>query len=282
MLKSILKGIYEAIPFKQALFSGLKAVYTPSKGVYQHLHFTGTIPVNFEGKSFRLHHHGEWMENEIFWEGMGGSWEATSFKLWAKLAPRAAVAIDIGAYEGIYAVMARVYNPTSQVFAFEPAAQMKLIAEKNMRLNNVQVDYLTLGLGNENGEIPAGVLPVRSLKPEPVKIIRLEDFILERNLQSVDLMKVDVDGSEDQVLLGMGPFLSQYMPDMLIEVLSSEAATKLEKVLGGLNYRRFHLLETSGKIIPIDALHAQDKSLDEVNYNFLVCKPATASFLGLA
>jgi len=83
MAKSVLKRIYRSIPFKREFYSLIQPVFSPSRSIYQHLHFEGPISLTVEpGKSFTMVHYGFALENDLFWAGLFGGWEKTSLRIW--------------------------------------------------------------------------------------------------------------------------------------------------------------------------------------------------------
>ena len=71
-----------------------------------------------------MRHYGFQLENEIFWSGLTNGWEKISTRLWIELSKNSKVIFDIGANTGIYSLVSKSINPTSQVFAFEPVKRV--------------------------------------------------------------------------------------------------------------------------------------------------------------
>src|SRR5262249_42109813 len=109
---------------------------------------------------------------------------------------------------------------------------------------------------------------------EVVPMSRLDFVIRSHGLDGLDLIKVDVEGHEPEVLEGMGPFLAESKPTLLIEVLSDSAGEKLEALLGPLEYLYFDLDEIGP---PRKRPHIRKSS----HWNYLVAQPAVAETLAL-
>ncbi len=64
--------VYDRSLYGQPVLSMLKPLRLPPS-VYRHLHFIGEFEVAIPGGgSFRIVHHGDEIENELFWEGLPG------------------------------------------------------------------------------------------------------------------------------------------------------------------------------------------------------------------
>ena len=119
-MKKLVKSIYRLLPYKKEVFTLLKFVWTPSKSIYQHLHFKGVFSVHINSiKKFRIKHYGFELENTIFWSGLTKGWEKESMKLWIRLCEDSDVIVDIGANTGVYSLVAKTVKPSSRVYAFK-------------------------------------------------------------------------------------------------------------------------------------------------------------------
>ena len=249
--------------------------------VYRHLHFIGEFEVATPRGPFRMFHHGAEIENELFWEGLPGRRERVSMELWMRLCQKARVILDVGANTGIYSLVAAVMNPGARVYGFEPITTLFERYEGNCRVNGFDVHTFRTALSNAAG---MGVMrgwvlekgtEARALDDEVVSTTRLDALIESCSLGPVDLAKIDVEGHEPEVLEGMGRFLAEFKPTLLIEVLSDSAGEKLEAFLGDLGYLYFDLDEVGP---PRLMRHIRASS----HWNYLVCSPATAGELGIA
>lgn len=172
-----------------------------------------------------------------------------------------AVFFDVGANIGIYSVVAGVRG--SRVHAFEPHSVNFERLKKNLTLNGVDFVAHKVGLGDTDHE---GTLNYRSLeagtsgsqvghnrsesgeeftplKSEPVEVRRLDSMRLEQP----DFIKIDVDGNEIQVLMGMVETLGSGVQSVQIEIHPRDDAdiTNLMRRLGYALSHRHHT--TSGK-----------------------------------
>lgn len=289
-LKKIIKLIYDILPFKKELFLLCKLVCKPPKYVYEHLHFKGVFNISIEGKKVKMNHFGYQLENEIFWSGIKGDREKVSMSLWIDLCKKSNSIMDIGSNTGIYALIAKTINPGAKVYAFEPVKRVYDKLKSNVELNKYDIvceqtavsSYCGKGvIYDQDTEHIYTVCVNKNIMPSTVNVIKteintisLEAYIKNKNIPKVDLIKIDVETHEAEVLKGMGDYLGQMHPVMLMEVLNDEVGEKIEEILNGKQYLYFNIDE---KTAPSMVEHIT-KSKD---YNYLICSREVAQRLRL-
>lgn len=164
--------------------------------------------------------------------------------------------IDVGANIGFTVFsMASKCSPEGKIYAFEPDPYNFLQLKNNKALNsfnNIEIFNLGAGLKKEqlklavNTENNRGGNRIKQNVSENyslVNIIKLDDFIVEKNIKKIDLIKIDVEGFEMNVLFGARQLLNQYMPVLFIELSDNNLreqgsdAAKLISFLIGLGYK---------------------------------------------
>lgn len=249
--KASLHAIYRRLPGKVALFSGLKRFWIP--GFYRRLQFDGPFTVRIDSShAFRMRHYNQYgIETEIFWKGLNHAWESVSISLWKQLVRPGALVLDIGANQGLYALITKCLCPSARVLAFEPLPSAFRALQANIALNNFEVECLALAAADFDGEAEfyspdAELTTEGSLiavevggatpRVQRVRAGKLASIIETRGIARVDLMKIDVEGSEVAVLRGMGPYLRQFRPAILIEVLRDGVGADIQDLVGELDY----------------------------------------------
>ena len=279
-MKKIFKKIYHLIPFKKGVFTIVKKIWTPSKNVFQHLSFHDTITLQAgEGKSFKMVHYGYTIENDLFWEGLYNGWEKYSLRIWSSLAEKSTVIFDIGSNTGVYSMLAKAINPQVTVHAFEPfrAVYNKLV--NNVTINEFQVKANCLAISNftgkaviytDNEDFAYSVTVNKNLwvkDKEPFKIdidtITLKDYIEKNKIDTIDLMKIDVETHEPEVMEGFAEYFLRFKPIILIEILNEDIAEKLNRYFDTALFDFYNIDERKG-IKKVDRLSKSD------DYNFLV------------
>ena len=113
---------------------------------------------------------------------------------------------DIGANVGSYSLLAATQS--SSVIAFEPGAEARQSLKRNAEINelsaNIRVVEKALSSWNGEGVLISGERPgVQKISHEgdgePIEVYRGDDL----NLPEPDVIKIDVEGEEVEVLLGM-------------------------------------------------------------------------------
>ncbi len=149
------------------------------------------------------------------------------------------IVIDAGANDGTFSIFA-AFLGAKKVYAFEPVSGALKKLTSNIKLNNFQnkIEVIQKGLGDKNkrskifsrffGDGGARFDGKREdFKiagfSEDVEIVTLDTFVEVNNISSVDFIKMDVEGFEEQVLRGalgtiikMKPILSlaaYHLPD---------------------------------------------------------------------
>src|SRR5690606_1549277 len=67
--------------------------------------------------------------------------------------------------------------------------------------------------------------------PTKIAVKTLSEILKEENLQSIDLIKIDVETHEAEVLEGFGEYIGVFSPVFLIEILTAKVAVKVNSIL---------------------------------------------------
>lgn len=142
--------------------------------------------------------------------------------------------LDIGSNIGYYALLeSKKIGHSGKVWAIEPSPENFSTLEENIKLQNVEnIKAFNFAIGDENGEVEFVISKksnwskVKS-KNDSIelddKIINvplktLDSFSIENNLKRVDLLRMDVEGYENKIILGSMQFLKQFKPTVMIEI----------------------------------------------------------------
>jgi FkbM family methyltransferase len=289
-MKAIARQVYARLPFKQPVFEVARRLVRMPEPVYRHLHFHGPFTTEIEGRSFQMLHHGYQVENELFWSGLQGGWERVSLTMWRQLCQQSAVIIDVGANTGIYSLVAKAFQPSAKVVAFEPVTRMYQKLLGNVELNGYDVICEELAVSNADGEATIYDLPTEAIYSvtlnenrnppsvptieKRVRTVRLDSYMKQKGIATVDLIKIDVETHEPQVVEGMGTVLRDSRPSMVIEILRDDIGQKVERLVAGLDYRYYNIDEKNPPRL-VKGISRSD------HYNYLLCRPEVAGSLGL-
>ncbi|MBI1343051.1 MAG: FkbM family methyltransferase [Terrimonas sp.] len=290
-MKKLLKSIYQVFPFKQQIFTAIRSVVNLPESIFRHLYFNGVFRVKAGDRAFfRIHHFGQVIENELFWKGLYGGWEKKSMEIWVQLCRNSKTIFDIGANTGIYSLAAKAVHPLATVYAFEPVHRVYERLVANMKLNNYDVHCIEKAASDYDGKAmiydshEEHILSVTVNKNisgtahelnEEIDTVQLKTFIDQHHIESIDLMKIDVETHEPEVLKGMGRFLATFKPVILIEILTQEIADTLNQQLSGLGYLYYYIDDENASTEKVDLI-TKRKSL-----NYLLCTQKEAAILSL-
>lgn len=143
---------------------------------------------------------------------------------------------DVGVNIGLTLLNFAKVCPNGVIIGFEPDSKNFLKAKKNLKLNNFDnVTVINKGLGdkpakmklfrvNENNAGMNRVLSDSASKNNAnlifneVEIITLDNFIQEKDIAQIDLIKIDVEGFELKVLNGAEQLMRKHLPILFIEL----------------------------------------------------------------
>jgi FkbM family methyltransferase len=289
-IKKFAKGLLPK-PVKKVVLESLRHVFVPSILVRNLLAHDGTFIVDVLGHDLVIQHTNRWIENDLFWRGLFG-YEGASMRAWLALAKRARTIVDVGANTGVFSLTARCVNPRAIIHSFEPNPEFYSTLEQNNDSNNARIVIHRSALSNEPGVLPmymphefAGNIYSSSLSKDhyfkhqqsnprifEVRVEVFDELAHRSAIENVDLIKVDAEGFDHNVLLGMEQTLLRDTPDVLIEIRSDEIGAGVEMLLPATKYRYFEIC-ADGTF----ALTGRLKPTAERNY--LVCTPLSAELL---
>lgn len=145
--------------------------------------------------------------------------------------------LDIGAGAGYFSALASdIVGPRGHVYSFEPSPVKSPALDKMVRNNpssNIVVN--SFGLSNEeavhnyyfrnNGDYPVDSLFNEFSKPSDrvaqITTKRLDDYLLDKQITNIGLIKIDVEGYEYFVLDGLRRFweLTDERPPIVCEIM---------------------------------------------------------------
>ena len=284
-MRNIARKVYRAIPFKQPMFEVLRRFSLPET-IYRHLSFQGVIDVEADDSSFRMRHYGYMIENEVFWSGLFGHWEGSSLRIWVKAARQAQSILDVGANTGLYALAAKAVAPQAAVTAFEPMERIRQKLRANVNLNGFDIVVDGTAVSDRDGDgimfdtpeeheisatLEGSASTGRTRNQVPVRLARLDTLVSDGTIPPPDLLKIDVEGHEPAVLRGMEAQLRERRPSLLIEVLGTEAADRVDAIVRPLSYQLFRMDPDGPRRI--------DRVLPAPGTNLFLCSAETAARL---
>ena len=256
------------------------------------LPYYGFVATTVEGHDLLLYSANDDNVARVYFYYGPDTYETLSMRIWQRLCQDAACIYDIGAFTGIYSLVARSANKTCKCVAFEPMPHIRHRANMNIVLNGLtgSIDVEAYALSNsvqiapfytsvgptimDSGGSIASRGHARAVSTDLVQVITLDEYLSRPGSQLPDLVKISVGFHEVAVLGGAQNLLQSTRPSMLIEVSKSET---LEGVLSALHSLDYHVFSVDDRSL---RLYSQDKdridgqdgygALDDV-HNIVAC-----------
>lgn len=169
--------------------------------------------------------------------------------------------LDIGANIGMVTVwLSSLVGQKGKVHAFEPNPGLHKMLEKTLEHNGISnVRMHQVALGSQEGRlelrIPHGNRGSASLIRNQnvancdiaqVPITRLSEIIKKEGIESIRLIKIDVEGFEGEVLKGGGEIFNTIRPEAIVFELNGEIAGEIRdepviKILRHFKYKFFSI-----------------------------------------
>jgi FkbM family methyltransferase len=192
-----------------------------------------------------------------------GVWDEATWLAIQRQLSGGATFVDIGAHEGYCSLKAaRIVGPNGRVLAIEPNPEMVRVLRDNVLASAATVisieplacsdseavaDLFVAGQFNTGSsslsETNAGLGgAVRTTYRVPT--CRVDSIVQRSGVSRVDVVKIDVEGSEFQVLKGAQETLARYRPVLVVElddVLLNTMATNSAEIIAFLESLQYRL-----------------------------------------
>jgi FkbM family methyltransferase len=184
------------------------------------------------------------------------------------------IVLDIGAHHGEFAVPLAYEMKTrqwsSKVWSFEPDPENFRCLQHNLSINGLSAhaELRMVAVSDQATESTELLCPfdnssntlsrnaayaigdeLPTVKRRLVKTVRIDD--IDFGPAAIAIVKIDIQGSEPDALLGAMATLTRHRPIVVVEVVESwPRAADVERILSGLGYT-IHGLAESGELVPI-------------------------------
>ncbi len=165
-------------------------------------------------------------------------YEIFELTLFAKYFADAHVIVDVGANIGNHTLFF-AHATNAKIHSFEPFPTSYQYLNKNISENMLGVDVYNMALGAESGELLMALDDKSNMGRAKItnkgdQVVRVESFD-SQDIKHVDFIKIDVEGFEDNVFLGMGKCLALDMPTIWVEI-NPENFDKVYNILNQFEY----------------------------------------------
>ena len=188
--------------------------------------------------------------------------------------------IDVGANIGIYTLEGSLaVGRTGRVISIEAAPSHIAALKENIKLNGINnVSLIESAVGDSTGFVTLtrprggnlGSFTAGSVEGDEVYSVPLgliDDLLKGQEISSIDLIKMDIEGSEYRALLGAAQTLTKYKPTLLIELnelalLGCRSSTReVKDLLRENGYRGWRIGRGAAQAIPDFQAHRCDECL---------------------
>ena len=167
-----------------------------------------------------------------------GAFEPDSVMFWNLSVRRGQVAIDVGSYSGLYALLAA--DQGAIAVAYEPNPLMVERLRCNAALNRLPVEIHPHAVSDKIERRPLwmrhGMTSAGRFKERAGAHSVDVDCVVLREPRRVCAIKIDVEGAELAVLRGAVDLIKRDYPAVIAEALSERAAQQLEDFMAALGY----------------------------------------------
>lgn len=204
----------------------------------------------------------DWVQQNLF---INKYYELAETKFWISFLENKKSVFDVGANVGYFSLLASelVKKNNGVVHSFEPVSKTFSRLEYNVQLNNASNVILNkialsssdgvinINVGNEDNWGMSSINQHEFLSGVTEKVVTqtMDDYVTKNNVQQIDAVKIDVEGSEFMVLKGMSNVLKTHRPIILVEILDvnlNKAGSTKEDIYNFLwqqNYESFKILD---------------------------------------
>jgi FkbM family methyltransferase len=210
----------------------------------------------------------------LFWNG-ADRYEYTP--IFEKLIKQCSSFIDVGSNTGYYSLLAGSCNKAIPVYALEPASAPLYFLKRNIQINNLdeRVTAHSVALSDKTGQIEffeldnpeqyhtkynlAGTgslisegLVNKKYSSHVVPAVTMDDFVIQQKIKSVDLIKLDTEGTENRILTSAHQTLTNHKPIIICETLFNTIEKELEAIMVKYGYEFYN--HKGGKLYKVETL----------------------------
>ena len=171
----------------------------------------------------------EHIQQQLFWYGY---YEKEVGDLLKRSVKPGDVFLDLGANIGYFSLLVANISPSAKVISFEPVAGLFQNLNDNIALNNIKnISTINVAVGEINEEKELFVSYPDNLgmssfhqpenfsgKTERVRVVTIDDWFETSGLPGIDIIKLDIEGSELAALKGMNEVLQEQKPVLIVEI----------------------------------------------------------------
>jgi FkbM family methyltransferase len=203
-----------------------------------------------------------------------------------KLKKQNLIILDIGSNVGAFSFklatnLSRRGISNYSIYAFDPNPYIKEIFERNLEVNytiSKHIHFFPLAISKFDGtslfdfdknNSGTGSISDRGF---PVEVVRLDKFCETHNVNSIDFIKIDVEGFEPFVFSGARRVIEKFRPAIYAEIsprlyeAKGMSAREIFEYLVSVNYKLF---KDSGNNLKVIDCNSYDSLFEETQFNIV-------------
>jgi FkbM family methyltransferase len=193
--------------------------------------------------------------------------------------------VDLGASIGYYSLLAsRLVGSKGRVYCFEPDLESFQYLQRNVVANScTNVELVNKAVADRNGPVSwtrpgleRGFVSHETLGRVSVDAVTLDSYWAAIDWPAIDLIKLDIEGSEEDALIGMRECIRRNAKLRLIMELNTQAIARsgstlahLVSTLVGLGFSDAYVIEL-GKWLPLERLLPGSRAV----HNVMLARPS--------
>ncbi len=190
------------------------------------------------------------------------------------------VCVDVGAFIGVITLaMAKYLDGRGYIVSFEPSAKNFGRLKENIALNgHSNIFPVRAAVSDSSGECRIAILArlvhiigadeqEKEGKSEAVPKISVDDYAAAHGIKRINLLKIDAEGYDDKVLVGLSNLLEQKMIDyIIVEFIEGDECSKNAlKILTDHGYKTFFIVRHKGELVKDLINYPRDKHKPPLN-----------------
>lgn len=145
------------------------------------------------------------------------------------------IVVDVGANEGMISLVASsLVGSTGKVIAFEPNPVPGKIFREHIAMNDIeQIEFHAMGVSDADGTLDLFVPHINTGEGTFTSLTRVEGDVVQCSVvtgdavigsRHIDVIKIDVEGFEMRVLLGLRRTIARSRPIIVMEMIAEHLA----------------------------------------------------------
>lgn len=151
------------------------------------------------------------------------------------------VIFDCGGAEGDTALFFSTLYPDSPIYTFECDEPSYALLQKNLLANNkqeqVKAHKCAVGKKTQTLHFESWhIVPQKTATSMEVDCVSIDDFVAQHNITNIGLIKMDIEGGEQDALLGAIETIKRFKPKLMIPIYHlRNDIVEIPKILHSLN-----------------------------------------------